>query len=438
MFAFRNLRETTNLLRGARCLFQAISKAQSPHPDCPLECLDKHYVQKKGSVDLRSHIKQLDYVDSHVKWRNFHSDEVEVSYFSDYDKCIDSNADTENGDIAFLVPKSVLNSSMCDDDATLQCKQWFAEWPLYQEAQQVYSAPRVQFASGISRLCAGLNSDVEPDMRHLTLLITAHTFWFDDVNEAMIRCSDKSIFQAWRNNLARILDQKEDSVRRIPLNNLTNFPKEQLVKAEFCEKVLKDIMTRLAAVKRKNVKKLLQNSFHYFMDHVEHEAEMRHVPDKRSDPASKALFLQWKSGISAVTYTTSALYDDYSAGLMTVQDPFLTMAEITVTCEGDTMSFFKENMNGQRNGNVPANANLTDWHLQAAGMSLRQALKANADIRNKGLKAMMLMYEGLNPRDQKRAMTAMRCVLNLGDYQIRLGADELNPRYGWFPVLIDQ
>lgn len=424
------------VVRSSTRHFRAVASREALDPNCPLMNVDSHYVVKTGADTRMPQVVKVDYIDSGIVWRNFHSDQVQVCYKSDYEHCQVTNQSPNSKSIAFWMPEKIINSCMCDDGATTECQNWLSkEWPMFAQAEDLYSRPRLQFALGVARLCSGLNADRSPLVRHLTLLITIHAFWIDDLNERLNQLDDGALFKSWRQNLDRIVENKEDLVPQIELSSVSNFPKEDLAKADFVLSVMRDVMERLHRDTSASVVSLYKQSYHYAMDHVEIEREMRHPPAQNGPETVEeaAAFLEWKSGISAVTFTTTPLYSSYDASFLTVQDPFLTLAEIAVTCEGDSMSFFKENMNGQQIGNVHANANLIDRLLRNPAVSLRQAFANNAVMRNECLKAMITMYEHLNPRDRPRALTAMRNVCNLGDYQIRLGVDQLNPRYGWYP-----
>lgn len=58
--------------------FTAVATVHSPHADCPLECVDDHYVLKDQTWVMPK-IDSLSYLDD-LRFRNYHSKASEVQF----------------------------------------------------------------------------------------------------------------------------------------------------------------------------------------------------------------------------------------------------------------------------------------------------------------------------------------------------------------------
>lgn len=263
----------------------------------------------------------------------------------------------------------------------------------------------------------------------------AHAIWFDDISERLCQMDDPMFFKAWRHNLDRLVNEQENDVRRISLRDMTGFPVDDLDVADMCEAVMRDLIKRLRKHTGPNTTSLYQRGYHYFMDHVAKEKEFCQIMEPNESEEARDEYIWTKSGLGGITFTCAPLYDDESAKWLTMQDPYLTLADVASVCDADMMSFFKENLAGNRIGNVYANGNVIDWHLKARKMSVRQAFVQNSNPRSKNLKAMMDMYPQLRHGNRPRALTAMNTIFILADNSVVYGMNQLNNRFGWFPVI---
>lgn len=82
--------------------FHIIAKPVSPDPDCPLLMVDGHYDLKEDAVIPV--INKLDYIERGIKFRNFHTDQVEIRCKRDIQSCRAQNARNLNEIFLFCPP----------------------------------------------------------------------------------------------------------------------------------------------------------------------------------------------------------------------------------------------------------------------------------------------------------------------------------------------
>lgn len=422
-------------LSSSASLVPDIAITTSPHPDCPLKLLDRHYVIKEGRPVLPA--AGVSYINSRLKWRNFHSTEVELAYCSDFDLCQRETADTSsNLAYIYLEPRkgSASPFRLNTEAIAAAAHHYEHDWKLTPRLRAALPEQAVRFCRLVTRGACGFHWHLSPELNILSHLQYVFVLVMDDVAEDLHLLPSPLPFTCWRSNLDRVLHGNEAVVRHIPLDQVPGMPASMVETADLAVDILADVTARFRSLTGPGVLDFWIRIVDHFLDGTEQEPALLAAGNAgRYSDYTRQEFMRVRGRASGLFMVHACSYSDWQARRFDLNEPLAAIAENMVIAESDLTSYFKENRNSLDAGRFTA-ANQIDWLMQVRGLTFADAVRDLVLHRNNMMRALIQLLPFLPPEERSRFQHLCDYVTAISDYGIGGGISERNSRYGWYLV----
>jgi hypothetical protein len=377
------------------------------------------------------------YVDSAYKFVNVHSPHTSVAFLSCYKECERMNNIPGMG-IKFLFSPVHLLSDAFDLTIFGRIDHWFVDhYPLSREFKDVFGNARYNWILGNSRIVAA-RGDLSWEEKVLTHLVFSGVILHDDISEQLMRIPDDlSAVTSLIHNCRRCFAQQESIVRPIDLNEHPSFPKELLPAARLLQQFYTDIGRRMLSIRGKQGLDWILSTWDHFQNGVMGEPQLcRDANEQSLGRYTENRILALRSRSIGATLANAPGNTLSCIQHLTTEDPFLRASEMTLTCEADMSTCYKEWAENEREGRV-VNVNTADYHRQVLGLTIDETVATLIRKRNERLKVQLDFLNQMDPSHERPYWVSLRSTLIFNDYSYRSGIDSDNNRYGWCLVPMD-
>lgn len=405
---------------------------ESPNKNCPVRKMGKHYILREECSDLMPRNRGMDYVDSDIMFMNYHEDGFGVCVSRDKDLCDRMNYDLSNRILHYYMP--VLSEETFDKSAVEQVLDFFEhEYPHRHQLKQLYGRTTYEFLRNNARIIANFPY-LSMERKKAYFLQFSMIFTFDDIAEHLTTLEDKRLLQAYRHNAMRILRNRTQSEKKILLSHLSNFPSEYVEKSELQEQLQADISQRLLRHGGPLVQMRYAESFEYYLTGVDVGREIvAIVRDGCGNMYTHDEYMQGRCHSAAGILVTSASMDECDAVHYSPHDGSVTMVDLGMVTEADLTSYHREKSYDKYYGRL-VTCNYLDWPVLVGGKSVMRAARESVILHNHIVRHLENMLPLVPGRHRQRYTRCLHNILICNDYSFYVGMDQVNTRYGWYPI----
>lgn len=430
------LKLSTSKVSRALCS-STTTKTSTPEKCCPIQLVGKQYLPNPRFTGQMPSLDRLNYINSDIIFKNYHSDTVAIAFSTDYDLCIRMNAVPGQSLLHIFFPDMIRSEHM-NQSFVEECMDFFEnKYPLTPRLKSLYNSASIDFCRSCCRIIATMDY-LSPELRNTYFLAFTLLILFDDISETLTLLPDPHPLSAFRHNNARIIHQRQEMMPRIDLSAISSFPRELLHLAQLHEDVFQDLHQRIRRHASVGVSRWHARAWDYFMDGVQLEPRLcQEASNGQLTKYSKAEMIAERAHSIGATVANSISNTDFCVSFLSPQDALISMSESAICSESDASTYFKEKLENENQGRI-VSVNTMDWYMQVKGMTEHEALVECYNTRNHIMKAMMDVLPHIQPHHQARYRRAIEAVLIYNDYSLVGGINQQNNRYGWYPALRKQ
>lgn len=259
-------------------------------------------------------------------------------------------------------------------------------------------------------------------------------FCLDDLAEHLSTLENPNPLNTLRRHAIRVMRAAttEDETK---FNKIADFPPELVEKASVQQHLLADYSQRLLRHAGQEVHRRYVQCFEYYLQGIDSGTQMVKAM-QRGEAAhlyTAEQYMHARCHSSAGILVTSASIDATNAANFGPHYAGVSMVDLAIVTEADVTSYFKEKMSDRRYGSL-VTVNMLDWPIQVAGKSILTAARETMQLHNQVMwhleKGMAFAPDAHKPLFKRYLDNARLCM----DYSFFAGVDQINMRYGWFPV----
>lgn len=428
------IRFPKELLHWTRCTSNpSFSSATTSSSNCPFQLVNKQYLTNPEFTGTLPKVDRFNYVDSDIKFLNYHSGKLATTFCSDYDHCFAMNG-VPGQELMHIYFPSLVTSDKFNQSFVEESMDFFEhKYPLTPRLKELYNEATVEFVRDCSRII-GTRDYMSQDLRNTYHISFGLLILFHDVAETLTLIEDPEPLRAFRDNNSRIVHDRQDEVPRIDLSALPSFPLYLLEHALLFEDYYADLQHRIKRYAGIKVSQLYARAWDCYMDGVLKEPDMlKTAMNGRLKMYTKDEILAARSCSIGATVTNSVAHTDYCASYLKDGDAMIDIAENASCSDSEFNTYWKDKLANEKAGRIVA-LNTMDWFKQVENLSEHDALVACLDNRNRILNAMIVTMPLIQPNHLLRYQRAVEEVLLRNDYFLVGGINGPNNRYGWYPA----